>query len=216
MKQNSITSTILLLIAIGVCCPFLFVLPVYFIGAHIVPILIVGIVLFLIIFIVIKYNKLVKYKNKIDQALGLVDIQLKMRFDLIPNLVNTVKGYAKHEKEVFTQTIKLRNKAASATDEKEKLQLANQLVPKVKDILMIAEDYPKLKSEALFKSLQEQLVDIEDRLVAARRIYDSNVNAYNTLIESFPSNLIAKLFKHKKAELFKIDANESLNHNIKF
>lgn len=174
-----------------------------------------GIVLLVLLFIlaiilVVKYNKMIKYRNKVQESLSLVDIQLKMRFDLIPNLVNTVKGYAKHEKETFKETIALRNAAVAATDEHEKLELSNKLVPKMKDIIMIAEDYPELQAQKLYKSLMEQLVDIEDRIVSARRIYDSNVNIYNTLISTFPNNMLASAFRFEKEKMYKIDAGENI------
>jgi len=196
--------------------PMICTIPLFIDGKYVVPIIVAVVCIYLLGTVIGKYNKMIKYKNKIDEALGLVDIQLKMRFDLIPNLVNVVKGYAKHEKEVFATTIKLRNKAAKAQNESEKLELANQLVPKIKDLLMVAEDYPKLKSEALYKSLLEQLSDIEDRIVSARRIYDSNVNMFNTLISTFPNNFLAKVFGHTKVKLFKIDAGENINPKIDF
>ena len=169
----------------------------------------------LLIAVISAYNKMVKYRNKIKQSLALVDIQLKLRFDLIPNLVNTIKGYAKHEQTLFKDVIKLRNQAANSTDEKEKLEFANKLVPQMKNIIAVAEGYPELKSSAMFKSLMDQLVDIEDRLVAARRIYDSNVNAYNTTIEVFPNNILGFMFEFKKEEMFKIDAGESIVISVK-
>ena len=215
--MNKKSSVIFFIVfALVIFTPLISTLPMLLEGNYVIPIIVAVICIYLIGTVIGKYNKMIKYKNKIDEALGLVDIQLKMRFDLIPNLVNIVKGYAKHEKEVFTSTIKLRNKAAKAQDESEKLELANQLVPKIKDILMVAEDYPKLKSEALFKSLLEQLSDIEDRIVSARRIYDSNVNMFNTLISTFPNNLLAKIFGHSKVQLFKIDAGENINTKINF
>ena len=169
----------------------------------------------LLLYLVIGYNNLIRYRNKITESLALVDIQLKLRFDLIPNLVNTIKGYAKHEKELFSQVTKLRNLATTAKDEKEKLEYANQLVPHMKHLIAVAEGYPDIKSSKLYQSLMEQLVDIEDRLVSARRIYDSNVNIYNTAIEVFPRNILAKVFAFKKEELFKIDAGESINVSVK-
>ncbi len=173
-----------------------------------IALLIIAFVLFL--FVVINYNKIVRYKNKIKESFALVDIQLKLRFDLIPNLVNSVKGYMKHEKEVLTEIVKLRKLATEAKDEKEKLEFANKLVPQMKNLIAVAESYPEIKSSALYKSLMEQLVDIEDRLVAARRIYDSNVNIYNTAIEVFPRNILAFMFDFKREELFKIDAGENI------
>ena len=162
------------------------------------------------------YNKLVRYKNKVSESLALIDIQLKLRFDLIPNLVNTVKGYTKHEEKVFEEVVKLRNQAIKMQDEQEKLEAANKLLPKLKHILVLAEDYPKLKADSLFKSLMEELSVVEDKIVASRRIYDSNVNSYNTLIQTFPNNIYAYLFGFEKQELFKIDAGEHLATNISF
>ena len=182
---------------------------------------IIGLVLavvgaFLDIYIIVTYNKFVRYKNKVKESLSLVDIQLKQRFDLIPNLVNTVKGYAKHEKEVLAEITALRNRAVETTDEKEKIELGNQMLPKLRQIIMVAENYPDLKANTLFKSLMEELVLVEDKIVAARRFYDSNVNLYNTSIEVWPANIIANIFAFEKVELFRIEAGEKLNINIDF
>lgn len=176
--------------------------------------LIVSIVFLVIIYS--SYNKLVRFYYKIEESLALIDIQLKLRFDLIPNLVSTVKAYAKHEKEVFSEISKLRNLATKTDDEKEKLEYANKIVPKMRQIIVIAEKYPELKADALFKSLMEELVLVEDKIVAARRFYDSNVNIYNTTIEVWPTNAIAKIYGFEKQELFKIDAGEKFNINIDF
>ena len=168
-----------------------------------------------LIYVVGNYNKIIRYKNKIKESLALVDIQLKLRFDLIPNLVKVVKKYASHEKELFSEIVKLRNQAVKSTDEKEKLEYANKLVPQMKNIIAVAEGYPELKSSVLFKNLMEQLTDVEDRLVSARRIYDSNVNLFNTTIEVFPINILSAIFGFKREELFKIDAGESIVINVK-
>ena len=174
-----------------------------------------GVGLILLIIYIAKYNKMVRYRNKVNEALSLIDIYLKNRFDLIPNLVNIVKGYAKHEKETFEEITRLRNLAVNATSEEEKLNYSNQLVPKMKDIVMIAEDYPKLQAEKLFKSLMEQLVDIEDHIVSARRIYDSNVNLYNSEIEIFPNNIVSGMFGFGREKMFKIDAGETIVPSVK-
>ena len=172
------------------------------------------VVFVMLIFVIVNYNKMVKYKNKIKEAFALVDIQLKLRFDLIPNLVKVVKGYNKHEKEVITEITKLRKLAMSTTNEKEKLDYANQILPKLRNLIAVAESYPEIKSSVLYKDLMSQLVDVEDRLVAARRIYDSNVNIYNTTIEVFPNNFLANIFGFSREELFKIDAGENINFTI--
>ena len=182
--------------------------------------LIIGIILtaisfFLLSFILSTYNRLVSYSNKVSESLALIDIQLKLRFDLIPNLVSTVKGYAKHEKDIFKELSELRSLAYEAQNQKQKIAYANNMVPKIRQLVAISESYPELKSDALYKSLMSELVVVEDKIVAARRIYDSNVNVFNTEIMTFPSNLIAKLFDFNKVELFKIDAGERLTPLVK-
>ena len=167
-----------------------------------------------IIFIISSRNTMVRYKHKVSEALALIDIQLKLRFDLIPNLVNTVKGYAKHEKESFEEVIKLRNLALKSEDEKETIDLANKAVPLMKSIIAISEDYPELKASKLYLNLMEQLEEVEDKIVAARRIYDSNVNIYNTKLDVFPHNLVASMFGFEKEKLFRIDANEKVNIDV--
>lgn len=176
-------------------------------------------IVLLIVFIMVcvsisKYNKMVKYKNKVKESLRLIDIQLKLRFDLIPNLVKTVKAYSKHENEVFEKLIEARKNAVKATDEKEKLEYANEMVPEMRQVLIIAEDYPELKADSLYKSLMEELVLVEDKIAASRRFYDSNVSEYNTLIETFPNNIFASMYGFKEMELFKIDVGENFSSKI--
>ncbi len=184
-------------------------MPMVILGAVIA---VVGLILF--IYTLTTYNKMVKYRNKVEESLSLVDVQLKQRFDMIPNLVNTVKGYAKHEKEVFSEIAELRNIATTTTDEKEKIECANKMLPKIRQIVAIAENYPKLKADALFANLMDELVLVEDKIVAARRFYDSNVNSYNTLVESMPSGIIAKMYGFARLELFAIETNEKMNVKI--
>ena len=175
----------------------------------IIVLIVVSIILFILfISVVSAYNKMIRYRNKVKESLALIDIHLKLRFDLIPNLVKTVKEYAKHENEIFTKIIETRKLAVQSKDEKEKLEYANELVPQMRGVLAIAENYPELKADALFRSLMEELVLIEDKLVASRRFYDSNVNQYNTLIGVFPNNIVASIFGFKEMELFKIDVGE--------
>ena len=162
------------------------------------------------------YNKIIKYKNKVNESLALIDIHLKLRFDLIPNLVETVKGYAKHEKEVFKEITALRSMATTSKSQGKKFEYANMLVPKIRELVIIAEGYPELRADASFRNLMEQLIIIEDKLVASRRIYDSNVNEYNTLIMVFPTSIIANIFGFKNEVLFKIDAGENISQRIKF
>lgn len=159
-------------------------------------------------------NKMIKSKNKVKEALALVDVQLKLRFDLVPNLIRVVKRYCEHEKTVFKEVARIRTLAKSAKDEKEKIEYANQLLEGVRNIIAVSEDYPNIKADKLFKKLMQDLVDVEDRLAAARRIYDSNVNQFNTLIQVFPRNVLAYLLEFSKEELFKIETGESININV--
>ena len=172
--------------------------------------------LFMLLFVIVSRNMMIRYKHKVKEALALVDIQLKQRFDLIPNLVNVVKGYAEHEKKVLTEVTKLRNLALKTNDEKETIELANKAVPLMKTLIAVSENYPDLKANRVFQNLMEELVYVEDKIVAARRIYDSNVNLYNTRVEVFPDLLVAKAFGFEKEELFKIEANEKINIDIAF
>lgn len=171
-------------------------------------------ILIVLISFTVAYNKMIKYKNKVKESLSLIDIHLKLRFDLIPNLVNVVKEYSKHEKEIFKQIIETRKLAIDAKEEKEKLEYANKLVPELRQILIIAEDYPQLKADSLYKSLMEELVLAEDKIAASRRFYDSNVSLYNTLIATFPNNIVASTFGFKEMELYKIDIGENFNTKI--
>ena len=186
------------------------VMTILSIVAAIVFFALAGILFIFALMVVILYNQMVTYRNKVKESLALIDIQLKMRFDLIPNLVESVKGYTKHEEKVFKSIARLRNLAMKSTDEKEVLEYANKSVPMMKSIIAIAEDYPELKSGMLFQDLMSQLSDVEDRIAASRRIYDMNVNEFNTLLEKFPNNLFARSFGFVRMELFKIDSAEKV------
>lgn len=171
----------------------------------------------LVVFLTIcisKYNKMVKYKNKVKESLRLVDIHLQLRFDLIPNLVETVKAYCKHEEAIFNKLIEVRKMAVETKDEKEKLGYANELVPLMKQVLVISEDYPELKADSLYRNLIDELILVEDKLAASRRFYDSNVSEYNTFIGMFPNNIIASMGGFKEMELFKIDVGENFSSKI--
>ena len=162
------------------------------------------------------YNKFVKLDYKVKQSLSLIDIHFKLRFDLIPNLVETVKGYEKHEKQVFIEIAKLRNISKGLEGTKEKVENANQILAKMQQILVIAENYPELKASEHYKKLMDELIIIEDKLVASRRIYSSNVNAFNTLVDSFPSKLVADMHGIETKEFFKIDTGERINVEVSF
>jgi LemA protein len=166
--------------------------------------------------IVFTYNRLVTLRNRAKEAWSDIDIQLKRRYDLIPNLVETVKGYAAHEKEVFERIAEARAKAMGATGMKEKAEAENQLSQALKSLFAVVEAYPELKANENFLHLQKELVDTEDKIQYARRFYNANVRDLNTLIESFPANLIAKKFGFEKMELFEIAEVEREAPKVKF
>ena len=157
---------------------------------------------------------MVRYRNKVKESLRLIDIHLQLRFDLIPNLVKSVKSYCKHEEELFNKLIQTRKLALNASGEKERLEHANELIPMMRQMLVIAENYPDLKADSLYKSLMEEMVIVEDKIAASRRFYDSNVSEYNTLITIFPNNMMASMFGFKEMELFKIDVGENFSSKI--
>lgn len=181
----------------------------------------IGILIFLAIVVVIVlwgvvlYNSLVTLKNRVDEAWSDIDVQLKRRYDLIPNVLETVKGYAKHEEKVFTQVTEARNLAMSAKDDPKKSSEAELgLSGALKSLFAVAESYPELKANQNFLSLQTELADTEDKIQAARRFYNGNVRDYNIKIELFPNNLLAGIFGYAKRDLFEVE-NEAERQNVK-
>jgi len=160
-----------------------------------------------ILWIIMVFNGLVTLKNRAKEAWADIDVQLKRRYDLIPNLVETVKGYAAHERELFEKVTQARASAMSATGLKDKAEAENALSGTLKSLFAVAENYPDLKASANFLALQNELTDTEDKIQAARRFYNTNVRDLSIQIESFPANLIAGSFGFKQMELFQT-ANE--------
>lgn len=159
------------------------------------------------------YNSLVKFRILVDEAWSGIDVQLKRRYDLIPNLVETVKGYAKHEKELFEKVSKLRSQAMSAESFEEKGKLENELTGTLKTLFAVAESYPELKANENFIKLQDELSQIEDEIQNARRYYNGTVRDFNTKIQVFPANLIAGMLGFKSREFF--EAEEEAKENVK-
>ena len=166
--------------------------------------IIFGVLVILVLWIIFIYNRLVALRNRVKEAWSDIEVQLKRRYNLIPNLVETVKGYASHEKEVFEKVTQARTKAIGAQNLKEKAVAENMLSNTLKSLFAVAENYPQLRSSENFQKLQEELTDAEDKIQAARRFYNGNVRDFNIKIESFPSNIIAKIFNFKKVEFFEI------------
>lgn len=154
---------------------------------------------------ILTYNDLIKTKNQTQEAWSDIEIQLKRRYDLIPNLLETVKGYASHEKEVFEKVAEARSRAMDAKTMKERSEAENFLSSTLKSLFAVSENYPELKASQNFLELQRELRDTEDKVQAARRFYNSLARDMNIKIESVPTNLIAKMFNFKKMELFEID-----------
>ena len=167
--------------------------------------MIIGLILVvavIIVFLVSLYNRLVKLRNRRENAFADIDVQLKQRHDLVPQLVETVKGYATHEKELLLRITEARSTAMQAKTIDEKIQAENNLASGLQGLKIAVENYPDLKANQNFLQLQEELSDIENKLAAARRFFNAATTEYNTSVESFPSNVIAGSFGFKRETLF--------------
>lgn len=178
----------------------------------IILIAIVGIILW----IVSIYNGLITLKNRVDEAWSDIDVQLKRRHDLIPNLVETVRGYATHEKGVFEKVTEARAKAVSAGSMAEKGHAENMLTGALRSVFAVAENYPELKASQNFLELQRELTDTEDKIQASRRFYNGNVRDFNIRLETFPDMVIAKQLGFTKREFFEIEEKEKEPVAVKF
>ncbi|NTW61711.1 LemA family protein [Candidatus Saccharibacteria bacterium] len=170
--------------------------------------IILGIVAVVLLFIGGMYNSLVTLRVRVDEAWSDITVQLKRRIDLIPNLVETVKGYAKHESGVFEEVTKARASLMNAKGVKETADSENQFEGALKSLFAVAESYPDLKANQNFMELQQELVDTEDKIQASRRFYNGGVRDLNTKIQTFPSNLIAGMFGFKSREFFELSETE--------
>jgi len=176
--------------------------------------IIIAIIVLLVVWVIGVYNGLVKSRLKVKNAWSQIDVQLQRRFDLIPNLVETVKGYMEHEKETLTKITDLRSSWADATTVAEKAELDNQLSGALKTIMAVSENYPDLKASQNFSELQEELRNTENKISFSRQFYNDSVTMYNTKLEVFPSSIIASSFNFKPEELFKAESDEA-RKNVK-
>lgn len=167
-----------------------------------------GIILFVILFVVLLYNSLVRIRNRKEEAWSDIDVQLKRRYDLIPNLVSTVKGYVKHEQETLAKVTEMRTKALEADGVQAKGQAENMLTGALKSIFAVAENYPDLQASQNFVELQKELSDTENKIQSARRFYNSTVQDLNTAVQTFPKNVVAGMFGFKEEEFFELDEEE--------
>jgi LemA protein len=170
--------------------------------------IILGILVVFISYGIILYNKLIRLRNTVQSSWSDIDVHLKKRYDLVPNLVETVKGYASHEKSVFENVTKARSMAMHAATPADKAKAENFLSDTLKSLFALAEAYPDLKANANFMQLQTQLKELEDNIEYARRYYNAVVRDFNITIESFPSNIVASTFSFKQAEFFELEAPE--------
>jgi LemA protein len=169
-----------------------------------------------VLWIVATFNRLITLKNRAKEAWSDIDVQLKRRHDLIPNLVETVKGYAAHEKEVFARVTEARARAMGAQTLKEKGEAENALSGTLKSLFAVAENYPQLRASENFLELQRELTDTENKIQAARRFYNGNVRDLNIKIETFPADVVAALFRFQKMEFFGAEESEREPVKVKF
>ena len=167
--------------------------------------IVLGIVLLLVLWAIYAFNRLVTYRNRADEGWSQIDVQLRRRYDLIPNLVETVKGYAAHERELFEDVAQARAAAMGATGAAEQASAENAITSGLRRLLAVAENYPDLKASANFLALQEELTGTESKIAYARQYYNEQVRLLNTRIQSFPSSVIANAFGFDRREFFDIE-----------
>ena len=177
-------------------------------------IIFIAIVVVILLWVVSVYNGLIKERMKVKNSWSQIDVQLQRRFDLIPNLVETVKGYMQHESDVLTKVTELRTSWANAKTVKEKAELDNQLSESLKTIMAVSENYPDLKANTSFTELQEELRNTENKISYSRQFYNDSVTRYNIKVQTVPSNIIAGLFHFELEEFFKAESEEA-RQNVK-
>lgn len=175
-----------------------------------------GVIVLLILWIVGTYNSLVTKRNRIKEASSQIDVQLKRRASLIPNLIETVKGYVKHEKGVLTEVTKARTALMGASSKQEQAQANNMLTQSLKSLFAVAEAYPKLQASENFKQLQEELSDTETKIAASRQFYNGNVLDFNNSIQMFPGSILAGMFNFTQEEFFKATESEKEDIQVSF
>jgi LemA protein len=167
--------------------------------------IILGIVLLLVIIAIVFYNRLVRFRNRIDAAWSQIDVQLRRRYDLIPNLVETVKGYASHERETFESVTRARQQAVDARGIADQAQAENMLTQTLRQLFAVAEAYPQLQADENFRALQEELTGTEGRIAFSRQFYNEQVLAYDNTRETFPTNIIAGVFNFEAKQYFEAE-----------
>ena len=182
----------------------------------IIIIIVVGVLLILVFYAIGVYNNLINARNKAKDQFSQIDVQLKRRSDMIPNLVETVKGYAKHEEKTLKEVIEARNKMATASGINEEVEASNAVTSALNKLFALSEAYPELKANENFMSLQNDLKDTEDKISYARQFYNDTVLTYNNKVEMVPSNIVASIFKFKKATFFETSEEDKKTPEVKF
>ncbi|MHB1314486.1 MAG: LemA family protein [Christensenellales bacterium] len=179
-------------------------------------IIIAGIIVLIALWFMVSYNGFIRLRNTIEEAFSTMDVYMKKRYDLVPNLVETVKGYAKHETETFEKVVAARNMAANAATPQDKIAGENMLTGTLRSLFALAESYPELKANQNFLDLQSQLSVIENDIASSRKYYNAVVREYNTKREAFPSAIVANMFRFEKKEMFEIAAEQRENVKVQF
>jgi len=186
-------------------------------GIVIAVVIVIIVIVILVLILIGMYNGLVKLRNAVEEAFSTMDVYMKKRFDLIPNLVETVKGYASHEKDTLERVIQARNFAQSASNPEDRINGDNQLTGALKSLFAISEGYPQLRANENFLNLQGQLQGVEQDIANSRKYYNGTVRMYNTKTEVFPNSLIASMFRFGRKPLYEItDAAERENVKVSF
>lgn len=178
--------------------------------------IVLGLVAVVVVYAIVLYNGFVRLKTRVEEAWSDIDVQLKRRYDLIPNLVNTVKGYATHERELFEKVTAARSQAMQAGSAHDRAVAENMLSDTLKSLFAVAENYPDLKANTNFLELQRELSDTENKIQAARRFYNGNVMELNAKVDMFPSNIIAGMFNFEKREFFEAEEGEKAPVQVQF
>ena len=178
--------------------------------------LIILLIVLILIYIFVTYNSLVKLSNAQKEAFSTMDVYLKKRWDLVPNIVETVKGYAKHEKSLLESVINLRNKAYDKMSNDEKIQTNQDITKAINNVMALAEAYPDLKSNENFMDLSNQLSKVEEDIANSRKYYNATVRNLNNKIQMFPSNIIAKILGYKEVKMFEANSEERENVKVEF
>ena len=174
----------------------------------------IGIIIVLLIYIFVLYNNFVKLDNKVNEAFSTMDVYLKKRWDLIPNIVEVVKGYSKHEKNTLEELVSLRNKTYDNMTNNEKIKTNESISNDISKIMVLAESYPELKASENFINLSKNLTKVEDEIANSRKYYNAVVRMFNNKVSMFPSNICAKIFGYKEKDMFEANSNERENVSI--